>query len=194
MAFGGVALEPAGLALGLASGSELGDEAGLLQLGEGACNLAVGDLHRVVGVGEVIARRGQRAHAEFDQGNDAEFLGNQIAGEAAGVLFTRVGLATFWRRRVANAPHGERHPVIVAQGCDLLRAVDTGADCRLSSRENFRWYLTAVLSKLSHDLPVQPPVHGRGLVHIAGIMQFLGKLLASGESAVEVQEFHQVHN
>jgi hypothetical protein len=131
MAFGGVALEPAGLALGLASGSELGDEAGLLQLGEGACNLAVGDLHRVVGVGEVIARRGQRAHAEFDQGNDAEFLGNQIAGEAAGVLFTRVGLATFWRRRVANAPHGERHPVIVAQGCDLyvpsMRAQTAGS-------------------------------------------------------------------
>jgi hypothetical protein len=92
MASGGVALAPAGLALGLASGSELGDEAGLLQLREGAGNRAHGDLHRVVGVGELIARRGQRAPAEFAQGNDAEFLGNQMAGEAAGVLSQGVGL------------------------------------------------------------------------------------------------------
>lgn len=55
-------------------------------------------------------------------------------------------------------------------------------------------YPTAVLGQFSHDLLVQPPVHGRGVVHVTGIVQLLGKLLASGEATVEVEEFHQVHD
>jgi hypothetical protein len=41
---------------------------------------------------------------------------------------------------------------------------------------------------------VQPDVHGRGVIHVAGIVQLLCEFLARAEAAAEVQQLHQIHD
>src|SRR3954470_13610389 len=76
----------AGRALAITGRLELANEAGLFELGERARNLAHGDLERIVRVGEVVTRGREDAHAAPYQGQNADFLGDEIAGEPAGVL------------------------------------------------------------------------------------------------------------
>lgn len=76
----------AGCTLTLARCPELGDQARLFELGECAGDLPHGDLERVLSVGEIVARAGEDGDASADQGEDAQFLGYQVAGEAARVL------------------------------------------------------------------------------------------------------------
>jgi uncharacterized membrane protein YeaQ/YmgE (transglycosylase-associated protein family) len=55
-------------------------------------------------------------------------------------------------------------------------------------------HVAAILREFSHDLLVQPDVHGCRIVRVAGIMQFLSQLLARGQAAVQVEDFHQVND
>jgi hypothetical protein len=66
--------------------AQLTHQTALLQLGERTGDLPHGDLHLVVGGGEVIAARGHDVHATLGERDDAEFLRQQLARKAAGIL------------------------------------------------------------------------------------------------------------
>ena len=48
-------------------------------------------------------------------------------------------------------------------------------------------HLAAVRGELLHHLLVQPDVHRRRIVHVAGVAELLGELLARAEAAVEIR-------
>ena len=65
---------------------ELGNQARLFILGEGACDLAHHLPRRVAASPQVVALGRQHPHPSADQKGDAELLGHQLAGEASCVL------------------------------------------------------------------------------------------------------------
>jgi hypothetical protein len=65
---------------------ELGDKPAFLVFGKSAGDLAHHLTAEIVAVGEVVARRGQQAHAALRRQSDAKLLHRQLAGEPAGVF------------------------------------------------------------------------------------------------------------
>jgi hypothetical protein len=58
--------------------------------------------------------------------------------------------------------------------------------------KQFLGNFAAIFSELLHDFLMEPDVHRRRIVHVAGEVKLLGKLLARGKAAVHVDEFHQI--
>ena len=61
-----------------------------------------------------------------------------------------------------------------------------------SSRFQVIRHLSSTLSKLGHDLFVQPNIHFGRAIESACVAKFLGKLLAGGKAAVQFQQLHQI--
>jgi hypothetical protein len=53
---------------------------------------------------------------------------------------------------------------------------------------------TAVRGKLPHHLLVQPDIHAGGIIGIAGVAEFPGKLLARSKAGVDIERLHQIDN
>src|ERR1700716_695806 len=64
--------------------------------------------------------------------------------------------------------------------------------CAGKSVLDLRRQLAAVGGKLDHDLLVQPDVHGGGIIAVAGVAEFLRKLLARGEAGIDIERLHQI--
>ena len=56
----------------------------------------------------------------------------------------------------------------------------------------FVGHFAAVLRKLHHDLLVEPNIHGRRIVLVAGKMKLPGKLFARRKAGIEIEQLHQV--
>jgi hypothetical protein len=52
----------------------------------------------------------------------------------------------------------------------------------------------AIRRQFGHHLLVQPNVHTCGIISVARIAKFLGKLLARAKARVDVERFHQVND
>ena len=57
---------------------------------------------------------------------------------------------------------------------------------------DFRRQLAAIGRELRHHLLVQPDIHARGIIGVAGIAELLGKLLPRGKTGIDVERLHQV--
>ena len=57
---------------------------------------------------------------------------------------------------------------------------------------DFRRQLAAIGGELGHHLLVQPDVHARGIIAVAGVAELLGELLARREARIDVERLHQV--
>src|SRR4051812_26971318 len=89
--------------LALARRFEFSDKPRLLELGEGACDLAHSDLEWVVSVGEVVAREGKHTHTAPNQSENAKLLGDEVANRLASSTITvRTPLLSIRSRRAAN--------------------------------------------------------------------------------------------
>ena len=91
----------------LAGVPQLGDQTGLLVFGKGAGDLAHHLARRVIACGQIIPRGRQQPHPSADQEGDAQLLGHQLAGKAAGILdedgLDAVALDAVKERREARA-------------------------------------------------------------------------------------------
>ena len=63
-----------------------------------------------------------------------------------------------------------------------------------TSRFQAIWHLSSTLSKLGHDLFVQPDIHLGRAIESASVTQFLGQLFAGGKTAVQFQQLHQIND
>src|SRR4051794_4642471 len=64
----------------------------------------------------------------------------------------------------------------------------------ISSMLDLGWQLAAIGSELGHHLLVQPDVHARGIIAVAGIAQFLCEVLARTEAGINIERLHQIDN
>jgi hypothetical protein len=79
------------LALAFSGATQLGDQAPLFVLHEGAGDLAHHYAAQVVAVGQIIARSRKQANAALGQQRDAQFLHDQVTRETASVLDENCG-------------------------------------------------------------------------------------------------------
>jgi hypothetical protein len=82
------------------------------------------------------------------------------------------------KRPAIGGPHGLHRTL--KPGCRQALVLDLGRQ------------LAAIRRKLGHHLLVQPDVHAGGIIAVAGVTEFLGKLLAGAEAGIDVKRLHQI--
>jgi len=63
-----------------------------------------------------------------------------------------------------------------------------------SSSFNVSRQFAAMSGEFGHNLLVQPDIHGRRVIGVAGVIQLFRKLFSRGQAAVEFQGFQQIND